>query len=142
MSQTTTIELSQVGYTSDLQDLPLATISHHVSLPTVARIEGPGIPLLDEGTQILSNRRTITIIATLTGLGFLSSLSTGLLTIGLPQIAVEVGLPGYLLSWYEQKALILSKTLSIISNFFSFFFSSINTGYHADTRNRPSSVYT
>ena len=125
MSQTTIIELSHLGYTSNPDFTPLTDISHNVSLSAVARSERhevPAIvPLLDEGTQTLSNRRTITIIATLTGLNFLSSLSTGLLTIGLPQIAVEVGLPGYLLSWYEQKAPILSKTLSTISTVFSFF---------------------
>lgn len=49
--------------------------------------------------HVLSKQRTIIAIATLSAVSFLSSLSTGLLTIGLPRMAVDIGLPDYLIAW-------------------------------------------
>lgn len=51
------------------------------------------------GVRNPANGRTVVMIATLTGVNFLSSLSTGLLTVGLPQMASDVGLPAHLLLW-------------------------------------------
>ncbi|EHK20863.1 uncharacterized protein TRIVIDRAFT_192541 [Trichoderma virens Gv29-8] len=50
-------------------------------------------------TLILSNGRTVIVIAALSAVNFLSSLSTGLLTIGLPRMALDIGLPEYLIAW-------------------------------------------
>lgn len=54
---------------------------------------------VERPAHALSKQRTITTIATLSAVCFLSSLSTGLLTIGLPRMAVEIGLPDYLIAW-------------------------------------------
>jgi hypothetical protein len=47
----------------------------------------------------LSRVRAITLIATLTGITFVGSMSGGLLTIGLPWIAADLQLPDNLLLW-------------------------------------------
>lgn len=43
--------------------------------------------------------QTVLLIATLTGITFASSISTGLLTIGLPRIAIDLQLADNLLLW-------------------------------------------
>lgn len=48
----------------------------------------------------LSKLRSTLIIASLTGITFSSSMSHGLLTVGLPYIAVDLRLPDHLLLWY------------------------------------------
>jgi hypothetical protein len=52
--------------------------------------------------NFLPHGRSIIVIAALTGVSFLSSMSTGLLTVGLPRIAVDVKLPANLLLWYDR----------------------------------------
>ena len=52
--------------------------------------------------NFLPHGRSIIVIAALTGVNFLSSMSTGLLTVGLPRMAVDVKLPANLLLWYER----------------------------------------
>jgi hypothetical protein len=47
----------------------------------------------------LSRTRAITLIATLTGITFVGSMSGGLLTICLPWIAADLNLPDNLLLW-------------------------------------------
>lgn len=55
---------------------------------------------LCEGQDVgLSRLRAITLIATLTGITFVGSMSGGLLTIGLPWIAADLNLPDNLLLW-------------------------------------------
>lgn len=55
---------------------------------------------LYEGHDVgLSRLRAITLIATLTGITFVGSMSGGLLTIGLPWIAADLNLPDNLLLW-------------------------------------------
>lgn len=49
----------------------------------------------------ISTARTVTIIATLTGSSVVSSFSTGLLTVCLPHMAKDLGLPASLLLWYD-----------------------------------------
>lgn len=48
----------------------------------------------------LSRTRASILITTLTGLTFVGSMSSGLLTIGLPWIAADLKLPDSLLLWY------------------------------------------
>lgn len=55
--------------------------------------------LVERPAHVLSKKQTIVAIATLSAVSFLSSLSTGLLTISLPRMAVEIGLPDYLIAW-------------------------------------------
>jgi hypothetical protein len=50
----------------------------------------------------LTHGRSIIVIAALTGINFLSSMSTSLLTVGLPRMAVDVKLPTNLLLWHER----------------------------------------
>jgi hypothetical protein len=47
----------------------------------------------------LKQGRIVVIIAVLTGVNFLSSLSNGFITIGLPRIASELSLPEHLMLW-------------------------------------------
>jgi hypothetical protein len=54
----------------------------------------------DLAPPFLPHGRSIIVIAALTGINFLSSMSTGLLTVGLPRMAVDVKLPAHLLLWY------------------------------------------
>lgn len=49
--------------------------------------------------QTLARSRAVIIIASLTGITFASSMSTGLLTVGLPVIADDLNLPENLLLW-------------------------------------------
>jgi len=56
------------------------------------------IPLdLEDGR--LKDGRIFAIIAVLTGVQFLSSLSNGFLTVGLPRMASDLSLPEHLLLW-------------------------------------------
>ncbi|UKZ82606.1 hypothetical protein TrVFT333_010399 [Trichoderma virens FT-333] len=101
MSQTTEIPLTRLRSASDFIS-PADTI-HPVSLAAAPPGEAEIAPILpptaDEQTLILSNGRTVIVIAALSAVNFLSSLSTGLLTIGLPRMALDIGLPEYLIAW-------------------------------------------
>ena len=48
----------------------------------------------------LSKGQTILLITTLTGITFANSISMGLITIGIPHIAIDLGLSDNLLLWY------------------------------------------
>lgn len=50
-------------------------------------------------TEFLPRGRAIIVIASLAGVNFLSSLTNGLLTVGLPRMALDVALPQHLLLW-------------------------------------------
>lgn len=50
--------------------------------------------------ESLSRGSAVILITTLTGITFVGSMSTGLLTIGLPWIAADLDLPNNLLLWY------------------------------------------
>lgn len=52
---------------------------------------------IEDGT--LKQGRIIVIIAVLSGSSFLSSLTNGFITIGLPKIASDLSLPAHLLLW-------------------------------------------
>ena len=54
---------------------------------------------LDVEDGVLKEGRIFAIIAVLTGVQFLSSLSNGFLTVGLPRIASDLSLPEHLLLW-------------------------------------------
>lgn len=60
--------------------------------------EADGNAIEAEG-QNISRARAIILITTLTGLTFIGSMSSGLLTIGLPIIAADLKLPENLLLW-------------------------------------------
>ena len=49
--------------------------------------------------KFLPKSRAVIVIATLSGVSLLSSVSTGILTIGLPRMAIDVGLEEHLLLW-------------------------------------------
>ena len=79
----------------------LPTIPQHLNLPSAERIdEIPVLPPLPETeTGFLPHGRAIIVIASLAGVNFLSSVTNGLLTVGLPRMASDVGLPQHLLLW-------------------------------------------
>lgn len=47
----------------------------------------------------LSRARAVILIATLTGITFVGSMSTGLMTVSLPSMAADLNLPANLLLW-------------------------------------------
>lgn len=49
----------------------------------------------------ISRSRATVIITILTGVSFLNTMGSGLLTVGLPRIASDLGLPENLLLWYD-----------------------------------------
>lgn len=88
------------SYQSSLADWSLDG-SQRVSRPKSLLSQGP---LPDGGTHevrdvVLSRTRAVILIATLTGITFVGSMSGGLLTIGLPWIAADLDLPENLLLW-------------------------------------------
>jgi hypothetical protein len=68
------------------------------------RVDGlhPAAELLSnvepEGT-VLPRNRTFIAITALAGVNFLSSLTNGLVAVGLPRMAEDINLPDYLLVW-------------------------------------------
>lgn len=98
MSQTNEICLTRLSG-SELPS-PADTI-YPGPIEEAARIEVISMlpTVVERPAHALSKQRTIIAIATLSTVSFLSSLSTGLLTIGLPRMAVEIGLPDYLIAW-------------------------------------------
>ena len=67
--------------------------------------------------QFLPHGRSIIVIAALTGINFLSSMSSGLLTVGLPRMAADVKLPAHLLLWYASTLLIVSSHPALLIGF-------------------------
>lgn len=70
-------------------------------------------PIAEElDPRLLSKGRIIIVIAALSGVNLLSSLSTGLITTGLPRLAADIGLPGNLLLWSGSIFLIFDFSVS------------------------------
>jgi len=70
-----------------------ATMNSQVVLESSIRVPSD----LEDGG--LKQGRIVVIIAVLTGVNFLSSLTNGFITIGLPRIASEISLPEHLMLW-------------------------------------------
>lgn len=79
----------------------LTTTPQPSNLPPNERIdEAPVLfSLVEPRTDFLPHGRAIIVIASLAGVNFLSSLTNGFLTVGLPRMASDVGLPQHLLLW-------------------------------------------
>lgn len=60
-----------------------------------------------DGQDTLSQTRAVILITALTGITFVGSMSGGLLTIGLPEIAADLKLPENLLLWWDVNQSIL-----------------------------------
>lgn len=69
------------------------------SQSSLSREYGSTENVTDDQRTNLSRIRAVILITTLTGITFVGSMSTGLLTIGLPSIAADLGLPENLLLW-------------------------------------------
>ncbi|GFF94650.1 aminotriazole resistance protein [Aspergillus lentulus] len=69
------------------------------SQSSLSREYGYSEDIGDDQRTNLSRTRAVILITTLTGITFVGSMSTGLLTIGLPWIATDLGLPENLLLW-------------------------------------------
>ncbi|KAB8247329.1 hypothetical protein BDV35DRAFT_392102 [Aspergillus flavus] len=67
------------------------------SQSSLSREYGSSEDIGDDQRTNLSRTRAVILITTLTGITFVGSMSTGLLTIGLPWIATDLGLPENLL---------------------------------------------
>ncbi|KAE8420607.1 hypothetical protein BDV36DRAFT_249212 [Aspergillus pseudocaelatus] len=63
------------------------------SQSSLSREYGSSEDIGDDQRTNLSRTRAVILITTLTGITFVGSMSTGLLTIGLPWIAADLGLP-------------------------------------------------
>lgn len=61
--------------------------------------EGDQVRVSDYDFPDLSTSRSVVIISILTGIAAMTSMSTGILTVGLPVIAHDIGLSGSLLLW-------------------------------------------
>ncbi|KAL7917537.1 MFS general substrate transporter [Trichoderma austrokoningii] len=87
--------------------------------PTEAPARIEDTPMLSTAAErpahVLSKQRTIIAIATLSAVSFSSSVSTGLLTIGLPRMAVDIGLPNYLIAWPSSVYTLASGSCLIIA---------------------------
>jgi hypothetical protein len=69
------------------------------SLASSQFVQEAGVdPVLTASSQV-SRARTVLIIGTLTGITFVGSMSTGLLTVSLPRIARDLNLAPNLLLW-------------------------------------------
>lgn len=101
--------MSQLPATSE-RDRALASDTNASStLPDLPHKPSSDIPLQQIPSEVSSDvepittspagKRIIIVIATLTGVNFLSSLSNGLLTVGLPRIASDTALPEHLQLW-------------------------------------------
>lgn len=113
MAQTATMELSYMRSAIKPDFAPVNDMTHATFRDTTAtttttaavdeQVLEPALsfPMGADGRAAdhMSHGRAIIIIATLAGVNFLSSISTGFLTVGLPSMAGEIGLPEYLLSW-------------------------------------------
>ena len=71
------------------------------------RRDNPVTQPIDVAPQFLPHGRSVIVIVALTSINFLSSMSTGLLTVGLPHMAVEVNLPARLLLWYANNPVLV-----------------------------------
>jgi hypothetical protein len=99
------IELVPTKRNEFLSTPPRNSISASAYLPASSRAAEDAksssslqIPIdLEDGT--LKEGRIIVIIAALTGVNFLCSLSNGFITIGLPKIASDLSLPQHLMLW-------------------------------------------
>ena len=99
MSQTLIIGLDTIASISTNR----ASINRHDNVPGSPSLQLP--EELDQATAVDTNRqlskgRTVAVIATLTGITTVSSFSTGLLTVGLPTMALDLNLASNLLLWY------------------------------------------
>lgn len=99
MSQTNEIHITRLRSASDFMSPADIIYPAPVAAPAGGEIAPILPPAVDEQTLLLSNGRTIIVIATLSAVNFLSSFSNGLLTIGLPRMALDIGLPDYLIAW-------------------------------------------
>lgn len=84
-------------------NLPSVSSPEHAGSRATANVQlVPEIPILapfdleDGGPK---QGRIVVIIAVLTGVNFLSSLTNGFITIGLPRISSELSLPEHLMVW-------------------------------------------
>ena len=101
MSSTTVIELQPVVQGKTI--IPPSTISAGQSGQRLSSerslIQGDQSRLSEYDFPDLSTSRSAIIIAILTGIAAMTSMSTGILTVGLPVIANDIGLSGSLLLW-------------------------------------------
>jgi hypothetical protein len=100
MSQTVVMTELQPSLSNGITPLPNGVLSQASSSPSAELHRHLADPQpVDPGSHFLPHGRSIIVIAALTGINFLSSMSTGLLTVGLPRMAVDVKLPAHLLLW-------------------------------------------
>lgn len=88
------LDMPNTSHNNIPSDLVVDNVSQHGnsvrSLPTVES---------ESASALLPKGRTIIVIASLAGVNFLSSLSNGLVTVGLPRMAGDIQLPAHLLLW-------------------------------------------
>lgn len=101
MSNTTVIELQPIVQSNAI--IPPSTLSSGQAgqrLSTERTLaEGDRAWTSEHDFPDLSTSRSVIIISILTGIAAMTSMSTGILTVGLPVIAHDIGLSGSLLLW-------------------------------------------
>ena len=116
MAQTSTITLEALAPISSHREPP-----SNVFAPDARSVQSQQElgeqPAVDSRAE-LSKGRTMTIIATLTGTTVVSSFSSGLLTVGLPKMAEDLGLPGNLLLWYALQNLMAYRVRFMLTFFY------------------------
>jgi len=98
MSQVLTTTVMEGGEEGILMsELP---ISRSLEVESTSRNAVVEADVTAEGVVALKRSRVVIIVAVLAGANFLSSVTTGFLTIGMPHIAKDIGLDADLISWY------------------------------------------
>ena len=85
-----------------LRELPRAQNGQRVSFDlaqSISNILPSSFPASESEVGPLRLTRLVIVIAALAGVNFLSSLTTGFLTVGMPRIAKDLGLDPDLISW-------------------------------------------
>ncbi|KAJ6121051.1 hypothetical protein N7523_005331 [Penicillium sp. IBT 18751x] len=104
---TTTIYAESHPATFEVDDPRQASLTHSSSNTSWGALrfgtrlsqEQVSSELAHDGQDVLSQTRAVILITALTGITFVGSMSGGLLTIGLPEIAADLELPENLLLW-------------------------------------------
>ncbi|OBT78511.1 hypothetical protein VF21_00985 [Pseudogymnoascus sp. 05NY08] len=100
-------------------NLPFVSSLEHAESRAIANVQlVPESPIsapsdLDDGGP--KQGRIVVIIAVLTGVNFLSSLTNGFITIGLPRISSELSLPEHLMVWPSAVYYLTSSTCLLLA---------------------------
>ncbi|KAL8779498.1 MAG: hypothetical protein Q9213_006910 [Squamulea squamosa] len=101
MSSTAVIELPSINHDDPITPASMVSLGQGGPRLSAELIltEGNQALIPEQDFPDLSTSRSVIIISILTGIAAMTSMSTGILTVGLPVIAEDIGLSGSLLLW-------------------------------------------